>query len=102
MGLNVVLETEEGLPVEEVEDPSNLLHRFLPTHDDFSYQWLRYIDRYGHTVFNRLQIMPFLAEWERLHSVAESQEEKELLLSIETLARRCQSQPRLYLKFQRD
>ncbi len=102
MGLDVILEWEDGERIEDVGDPHNLLHRLLPPHDDDSYQCLRFIDWYGDTVFNRLQMTPFLAEWERLYSAAQSEEEKELLRSIETLARRCQSEPHLYLKFYGD
>lgn len=102
MGLTVVLETERGEPIEQVLDPGNLLHRLLPSHDDSSYQCVRFIDWYGDTVFNRLQMEQFLAEWKRLYNAAECKEERELLLAIEKLAHRCQTEAHLYLKFYGD
>lgn len=102
MGLNVVLETERGEPLEEVGDPTNLLHRLLPSQDDPSYKYLRFIDWYGDTIFNRLQIEPFLAEWQRLLNKARTIEESALLEEIKRLAERCRSEPHTYLKFYGD
>jgi hypothetical protein len=44
----------------------NFLHRLLPPHDDDTYYCLRYVDWYGDTVFNRLQIETVLQELERI------------------------------------
>ncbi len=100
MGLSVRLETELGEPVDElVGDPTNILHRILrPYYDDQTAQCLRFIDWYGSTFFNYLQMEPFLREWQKLYSVTISNEEKELLSRIEKLARRCQAE-RLLLRF---
>ncbi len=101
MGLTVVLETERGQRLDAIDDPTNILHRLLPSHDDETYQLLRFIDWYGDTVFNLLQIDTFLKEWSRLRSRAHAPEELELLLRIEKLARRCKDEL-LYLKFYGD
>lgn len=102
MGLTIILETENGEAIEQVGDPTNLLHLLLPTPDDASFTCLRFIDLYGDTVFNRLQMGTFLAEWKRIVNLARTSEEKELLNRIENLARRCQNEPHLYLKFYGD
>ncbi|MGI8836494.1 MAG: hypothetical protein ACR2H4_07625 [Pyrinomonadaceae bacterium] len=102
MGLRLVLETERGEPIESVEDPKNLLHRLLPSAEDRSFQLLRFIDWYGNTVFNELQIDTFLVEWERLKQAVQAKEESALLNNIEDLARRCKEEPHLYLKFYGD
>lgn len=102
MGLHIALETERGQTIEAISDPTNLLHRLLPSLDDSSYQCLRLIDWYGDTVFNRLQMETFLAEWERLSRTARTIEEKELAVHIANLARRCLNEPHLYLKFYGD
>ncbi len=99
MGLTVALQNEDGNPIDMVFDPKNHLHRLLPSHDDESYQCLRFIDWYGETVFNRLQIPTLLAEWERIAVKAKSNEERELMRRIEKLARDTQLEPHLYLKF---
>ena len=61
MGFCVRLESEDGEPLEEIEDPKNILHQLLPS-EDASYNFLRFIDWYGETVFNRLQIPSFISE----------------------------------------
>jgi len=81
-----------------VLDPTNILHRLLPSHDDESFQCLRFIDWYGDTVFNRLQIPSFLAEWERLKLKASSDQELHLIERVARLAYDCQAETHLYLK----
>ncbi len=102
MGLRMDLEDERGHAVERVLDPTNILHRLLPSHDDGSFQCLRFIDWYGDTVFNRLQMDVFLAELSHIAQKAQTKEQRELLSQIEDLARRCQRGPHLYLKFYGD
>jgi hypothetical protein len=98
MGFCVILESEDGEPLEQVEDPKNILHQLLPSEDP-SYQYLRYIDWYGDTVFNRLQIRPFLSEWDSLTESARTSDENALLARIRELALRCLQEPHLYLRF---
>jgi hypothetical protein len=98
MGFCVILESEDGEPLEQVEDPKNILHQLLPS-EDASYQYLRYIDWYGDTVFNRLQIQPFLSEWDRLTESARTSDENALLARVRELALRCSQEPHLYLRF---
>lgn len=102
MGICVVLETESGEQLERLEDHKNLLHRILPSPEDSSYQLLRYIDWYGDTCFNRLQIAPLLQEIEQLASSPLSVEENQLISGIKRLAHHCQTGPHLYLKFYGD
>lgn len=103
MGLSVRLEDENGeLVMEEVHDLQNLLHRLLPATDDASYQCLRFIDWYGDTVFNRLQMPTFLVEMSRIRCSTRRVEEGELMDSISGLAERCHQGMHLYLKFYGD
>jgi len=102
MGLEVFLQCEDGNRLDAVGDPHNVLHRLLPSIDDTSYQCLRFIDWYGDTVFNQLQMNNFLAEWQRLYSAAQTDEETRLLRDIESLARKCEEGVHLYLKFYGD
>jgi hypothetical protein len=97
MGLNVELQDERGLALNSVPDTLNTIARLLP--DDDSFPFLSSIDLYGDTVFNRPQMTRFLIEWQSLAAKARTDEERELLASIELLARRCQSEAHLYLKF---
>ena len=102
MGLRVALESERGECIAEVLDPQNLLHRLLPSFDDLSFQWIRYIDWYENTVFNHLQIAPFLDEWRRLYQSASSDDDHELLRRVEDLAVEVQRSNHRYLKFYGD
>jgi hypothetical protein len=101
MGFCIVLENEECEPLEQVEDPENILHQLLPS-EDRSYQYLRFIDWYGDTVFNRLQIQAFLIEWDRIIDSARTSDATALLARIRELALRCSQEPHLYLRFSGD
>lgn len=102
MGISVVLETENGDELDRIHDPRNLLHTLLPPENDTSYQYLSAIDWYGDTVFNRLQMEPFLVEWERLRGRTENSEAMTLHSRIKDLAERARREPHLYLKFYGD
>jgi len=100
MGLTVVLELEGGESIATLEDPSNALHRLLPS-DAALYPSLASIDWYGDTVFNRLQAERFLAEWERLAASAGplSDEERRLVDGVHSLAERLAHELHVYLRF---
>lgn len=101
MPISVVLTDEDGGEVKRFEDSDDALHRLLPSADDHSYHYLRFIDWYGDTVFNKLQMEPFLDEWGRLEALART-EDKEFFYQISELARQCQREQHLYLKFEGD
>ena len=101
MGFCIILECERGEPLEQVEDPKDILHQLLPS-EDHSYHYLRFIDWYGDTVFNRLQIPCFISEWDILAESAQTPDETALLTRIRELAIRCAQEPHLYLRFSGD
>jgi hypothetical protein len=102
MGIDISLETETGEILEQVFDPKNILEQVLPSYDDMSFYCLRFIDPYGDTVFNQLQMVLLLAELRRIREKVQNQEESAFLDQIETLANRCKAGPHLYLKFYGD
>lgn len=102
MGLDIILQNENGEELSRVGDPHNVLHRLLPSHDDSSYQCLRFIDWYADTIFNQLQMQQFLVELNRIRSGAKTAMEKELLDSVQKMAERCRDDDLLYLKFEGD
>lgn len=102
MGITVVLETENGEGLETLEDPTNVLHRVLPAHDDPTFAYLGCIDLYGDTVINYLQASRFLAEWTRLRERTHSPAEQDLCDMIQKLAERLGVERHLYLKFYGD
>ncbi|MFC1483853.1 hypothetical protein ACFL6Q_02245 [Candidatus Neomarinimicrobiota bacterium] len=99
MAIDVVLITEEGENIELVFDPENALSYLTPDLEDESFHLLRFIDPYGDTIFNRLQMETFIKEWKRIGSMAESEAEKALVKDVEQLAHRCLAEVHTYLKF---
>jgi hypothetical protein len=102
MGLRVVLESETGEPLEQVEDPTNILHRLLPGPEDTRYRHLGVIDWYGDTVFNNLQAPQFLEEWRRIVAGASGHAESALMKAIEKMAEKVAKGHHIYLKFYGD
>jgi len=102
MSIDVIRQDENYQEIELVEDVNNRLPRLLPSFQDQSFPLLRFVDWYGNTIFNRMQVEELLGEWSRLYERAQSDEDKHLLREIEALAKRCLDEPHLYLKFEGD
>jgi len=102
MGFEIRLEDEFGNKVDAVGDPANFLPRLLPSPEDESFICLRFIDPYGDTVFNRIQIETFVVEIERILMKTVTSKERQLLENIQALAERCRSEPHSYVKFYGD
>lgn len=101
MGLTIVLEKENGQKLETIEDPQNVLHRILPRIDDKKYQLVRFVDWYGDTIFNRVQMTPLLDDLQVL--LANSNDgEAHLLKSIQKICEQCRDKVHLYIKFYGD
>jgi hypothetical protein len=64
VGVNAELQDERGAMLEAVLDSKNVLAQAVPE-GDTSYACLRFIDRYGDTTFNRLQIPLLIEEIDR-------------------------------------
>lgn len=96
------LEDERGTALSNVEDQANLLHRLLPDPNDISFHMLRFIDWYGDTVFNRLQLESFLQEWDRIAPHAQTEEARSLLGRVRDLATKGPQLQHTYLKFYGD
>jgi hypothetical protein len=76
------------------------VNRLLPepnNHDD--YPFLRSLDAYGDTTFNRLQMPRFLKEWASISLKATTADEQAIVSAVEALARRCRDEVHTYLKF---
>jgi hypothetical protein len=103
MGLLIELQDEQGKMVEQLADPKNLLHRLLPSHEDSTFECLRYVDLYQNTTFNQLQCGAILHELQVLMDGCSSRTDDYVLLSrLLSLARHCHAEPHLYLKFYGD
>jgi hypothetical protein len=85
MGLCIALKNESGEQVDLIPDEKNLLARLIDSPDVKAFPMLASIDKYGDTIFNRMQIERFLTEWETLFSKAVTAEEKTLLKAVKNL-----------------
>jgi hypothetical protein len=103
MGISVSLVSTDGEVIDgPIHDSGNVLGKLLPKLEDESSHTLRYIDPYGDTFFNALQMSPFLAEWGRLERKELDANGAAVIDSIERLAKTCSDGPHLYLKFEGD
>lgn len=99
MAMTIRLQDEFGEATDEVHDPTGIIVSNLPSLSDQSYHCLRFIDPYGDTYFNGMQMETLLFEWDRLFGGSEEKEAKELSMRVRALAQQCRSHPHLYLKF---
>ena len=103
MGICVRLEHEDGKAASsDVQDLEDLLHVVLPRHDDGASPFLRYVDWYGRTVFNRAQMAGVAVEVQRALDRHASIGAQRLLGAIRDLAMKGQEEPHLYLVFEGD
>lgn len=98
MGLQFSLETAGGSQVDTVADPMGILSRLLPPVGDRSFVMLSYIDRYGDTIFNRLQAEILAQELEALIEKSGSREDELLLRRVHRLAAACLEEPHRFVK----
>jgi hypothetical protein len=102
MGLTINLENERGKVLGSVVDPKNALHRLLREEGLQASCCLRFIDWYGDTIFNRLQMQLFLPEWTDLADHAISEEERQIIADVALLAKECRDDVHRYLRFKGD
>jgi len=65
MGIDVRVETESGEVQDEVLDDLNLTEKLLPDREDGTSPCLRFVDPFGDTVFNQIQIPHVVTELEK-------------------------------------
>src|SRR5262245_35099730 len=102
MGYIIVLQDEKGKAIETAIDSLNCLDRLLPLLDDSTSRCLKYVDPYGDTIFNRMQMPDVLSELEGILNRCESSKEVEFVNAVKGLALLCKKLPHLYLKFRGD
>jgi len=93
--IRVVVQDEKGNEVSRgVDVPTGVLAR----PDDLRFSCLRFVDPYGDTVFNRLQLAPLLEDLRLLRDSCNSSQDEGVLQQIEALIERCEGEPHLYVK----
>lgn len=103
MGITqVALVDEDSSLQEQVTGDTHLLDELLEKATVPNSCCLRFIDFYGDTVFNNLQMESFLAEWRSVEQLVRSEAERQLSDAVQSLAARCAREPHTYLKFSGD
>ena len=101
MPLTINLETEDGRVLESICD-NNLLQDSIPTIENKKFYCLKYIDLYGDTVFNRLQMDDLIKELLIVKEESRSIELSDFITLLVDLAKKCKNDVHLYLKFYGD
>lgn len=92
--ITVRLEDEDGAVLGEAGD----FDRLIATGDE-TFTLLRFVDPYGQTIFNHLQIPAVLDDLDRLQVKVTHATERNGLARLRHLAERCRDEPHLYLRF---
>ena len=99
MGMAIQLEDQQGKVLEEIPDLESLLARLFPSWDDDTFHCLRYIDPWGETTFNHLQMDEVIIELRRIREKTPVEAERAFIDAIEGMATRCKEGEHRYLKF---
>jgi hypothetical protein len=95
------LQTERGEVLEQVLDRHGHIAASAPPLTDEGSPCWRFIDPYGDTVFNRLQMEAFLVELDLIIRQA-TPDRVPILEKVRALALRCRDDVHLYLQFEGD
>jgi hypothetical protein len=93
MGLR--LQHEDGTAISELGAGGDELFRVLPWRDAIDYPYLRYVEPYGDTYFNSLQMSAVLPELRRLAEANDSP----VLRQVVEMAELCEANYRWHLVF---
>ena len=99
MPLSVVLQGIDRTRRFDEAFPSNTLLEDLLPFGDVSYPMLGFIDPYGNTLFNGLQMRLFIPEWDRVMRNATDKADVEFLSKVRQMAERCMKNPHIFLRF---
>jgi len=98
MGINALLQSEDGREIDACLDPGMVLPCLLKRLDLSATVCLRYIDPFGDTIFNRLQSSTLLGELAGIRSHLDATEIA-LIDGVILLAKRVERGSHLYLAF---
>ena len=109
MPIRVELRTERGVVVRDIDDPAGGTFDAAGDFDHFlggeisqsgqPYRLFQYVDLYGDTIFNRLQMNEVLADVELATTGNLNPIEERGLARLRTMAERCRDSVHLYLWF---
>ena len=94
--ISITVQDENGKQLGERVDCSSAV---FPSAGDTRFTCLRFVDPYGDTVFNQIQIPVILEDLCLLKECDQGQAHQVTILRLEALCRFGQTEPHLYLKF---
>jgi hypothetical protein len=97
--IRVLIQDEKG---NEVSEGIDIQANLLAHPDDSRFNCLAFIDPYGDTIFNRLQLKLLSEDLHILEESCQNHQQREIIKQIETLIKQCQEEPHLYIKFSGD
>jgi hypothetical protein len=102
MGIDVRVETESGEVQDEVLDDENLTEKLLPDREDATSPCLRFVDPFGDTLFNQIQIPLVVTELEKRLRGSSKPEVKEHCTAILKLVTATVGEEHTYVRFSGD
>jgi hypothetical protein len=100
MPMSVQLVSERGEIIEEVFDEQGRLSPLIEAVPEFeTTHCIQYMNPYGDTIFNSMQLGRFVEEWKMVELQADTREEKELVAAVQRLADLAEEENHMYLKF---
>ena len=101
MGIVVQLTDERGHSLATAADPHGFVDRVVDGTRD-GLRLLTWVDPYGDTVFNKLQMPTFLDDWTRVRASVAGDRDEETWQRVRELAERCARETHVYLRFTGD
>jgi len=99
MGIDVRMETEDGRELKALLDPQGLVNKLLPDYRDANYSCLRFVDPYGDTTFNQLQMPHLVDELKRVLAGLSDKPLRAQCAALLDLAEAANGKVHTYLKF---
>jgi hypothetical protein len=99
MGIDLRVESESGEVQDEVLDDANLTEKLLPDRDDLTSPCLRFVDPFGDTLFNQLQIPFVVKELEKKLRTPTKAEVKAHCEAILKALKAASGEDRTYVRF---
>ncbi|MEN6459103.1 MAG: hypothetical protein ABFC63_09240 [Thermoguttaceae bacterium] len=93
--IRVLVLDEQG---NEISEGLSVPPALLARPDDPRFSCLRFVDPYGDTIFNRLQLPSLLGDLQLVRESIDDTQNEKTLSRVESLIERCQAEPHLYLK----
>jgi hypothetical protein len=102
MGIDLKWETENGRLIDEIPDPQMCISHLVLKTDVTGTTCLRFIDPYGDTTFNQLQIPILIDELQSILRTVQDNQIRDHLRRVIELAEKSRGEIHTYLKFYGD